>query len=115
MKEINIGRILLENRRRRNITQDELAAHMGVSKACVSKWETGTTYPDITLLPRLAAFFNISIDELMGYEPQMTVTEIRRLYQQLSCDFSQKPFEQVMTHGRKLQKNIFPVCPYCFR
>ncbi len=115
MKEINIGRILLENRRRRNITQDELAAHMGVSKACVSKWETGTTYPDITLLPRLAAFFNISIDELMGYEPQMTVTEIRRLYQQLSCDFSQKPFEQVMTHCREITKKYFSCMPLLFQ
>ena len=36
--------------------QDELAEYIGVSKASVSKWETAATYPDITLLPRLAAF-----------------------------------------------------------
>ena len=36
MKELNIGRILTENRRRRGITQDELAEYMGVSKASVS-------------------------------------------------------------------------------
>ena len=41
MKEINLGRILVENRHKRGITQDELAAYMGVSKAAVSKWETG--------------------------------------------------------------------------
>ena len=39
MKEINLGRILVENRHKRGITQDELAAYMGVSKAAVSKWE----------------------------------------------------------------------------
>lgn len=66
MKELNIGRSLLENRHKRGITQDELAEYIGVSKASVSKWETAATYPDITLLPRLAAFFNISIDELDG-------------------------------------------------
>lgn len=77
MKEINLGRILMKNRHRLGITQDDLAAYMGVSKAAVSKWETGTTYPDITLLPKLADYFNISIDKLMGYEPQMTREEIR--------------------------------------
>ena len=79
MKELKIGRILVEHRRRRNITQEELAEYIGVSKASVSKWETATTYPDITLLPQLATFFNISIDELVGYEPQMTKTDIRKL------------------------------------
>ena len=76
MKEINLGRVLIENRHKLGITQDELAAYMGVSKAAVSKWETGMTYPDITLLPQLATYFNISIDELMGYEPQMTKEQI---------------------------------------
>lgn len=61
MKEINLGHILIENRHKRGITQDELASYIGVSKAAVSKWETGTTYPDITLLPQLATYFNISI------------------------------------------------------
>ena len=80
MKEINLGHILIENRHKRGITQDELASYIGVSKAAVSKWETGTTYPDITLLPQLATYFNISIDELIGYEPQMTKEQIREAY-----------------------------------
>ena len=65
MKEIHLGQVLTKKRRRLGITQDELALYMGVSKAAVSKWETGTTYPDITLLPRLAGYFHISIDEMM--------------------------------------------------
>lgn len=40
MKEINLGVVLVENRHRRGITQDELASYLGVSKAAVSKWET---------------------------------------------------------------------------
>ena len=66
MKEINLGRVLTENRRRRGMTQDQLAEHLGVSKAAVSKWETEASYPDIFMLPKLASFFDISIDELMG-------------------------------------------------
>lgn len=110
MKEINLGRILLENRHKRGITQDELAEYIGVSKASVSKWETGATYPDITLLPGLAAYFNISIDELMGYEPQMTREDIRKLYGRLSRDFSAQPFDDVIEHCRTIVKKYFS-CP----
>lgn len=44
MKEINLGSILAENRRKRGLTQEALAAHMGVSKGAVSKWETGVSH-----------------------------------------------------------------------
>ena len=67
---MKLGRILVEKRHKKGITQEELAAYLGVSKAAVSKWENEMTYPDITLLPQLAAYFNITIDDLLGYEPQ---------------------------------------------
>ena len=66
MKELNIGKTIVTKRREKGLTQEDLAAYIGVSKASVSKWETGQSYPDITLLPQLGAYFNISIDELMG-------------------------------------------------
>lgn len=68
--EMNIGPIILEKRKEKKVTQQELANFIGVSKASVSKWETGQTYPDITLLPILAAYFDITIDALLTYEPQ---------------------------------------------
>lgn len=43
MKEINIGKMIITKRKEKGITQDELAAYMGVSKASVSKWETGVS------------------------------------------------------------------------
>ena len=115
IKEIQLGRILMEQRHKRGMTQEELAAYMGVSKASVSKWETSTTYPDITLLPQLAAFFDISIDALMGYEPQMTNEEIRRLYRTLSHDFSQKPFAETVSHCQSLTKKYFSCTPLLFQ
>ena len=78
MKEINIGRVLIKNRHKRGITQDELANHLGVSKGAVSKWETGSSLPDILLLPQLASYFYISIDELIGYQPQMEQEDIKK-------------------------------------
>ena len=77
MKEINIARTIINKRKEKGLTQEELASYIGVSKAAVSKWEIGQRYPDITFLPQLATFFNISIDELMGYEPQMSKEDKR--------------------------------------
>ena len=84
MKELNLSNILVKKRKEKGITQDQLAAYIGVSKASVSKWETGQSYPDITFLPQLAANFNMSVDELIGYKPQMTKEDIRKLYLRLT-------------------------------
>lgn len=58
----NVRRIRLE----RGLTQEEVATHLGTSFQAVSKWERGEGYPDIELLPALAHYFGISVDELLG-------------------------------------------------
>ena len=115
MKEIHLGRILSENRRRKGITQDELAEFMGVSKAAVSKWETESTYPDILLLPRLAAYFDMSIDELMGYEPQMDKREIRETHRRLTEEFTTLPFEEALEHCREYAREYYSCYPLVFQ
>lgn len=111
VKEINISKTIADKRREKGITQDQLAVHIGVSKASVSKWETGQSYPDITLLPQLAAFFNISIDDLMGYEPQLTKEDIKNLYHRLSSDFASKPFYNVLAECRDIIKKYYSCFP----
>lgn len=111
MKEINIATTIVAKRRIKGITQDELATYIGVSKASVSKWETGQSYPDITFLPQLAAYFNISIDELMGYAPQMTKEDIRKLYHNLSTAFATQPFELVIQECRSVIKKYYSCFP----
>lgn len=107
MKEINIARTIVKMRREKGLTQEDIANYIGVSKASVSKWETGQSYPDITFLPQLATLFNISIDELMGYEPQMSKEDIRKLYVKLSADFASKPFDEVLNSCREIAKKYF--------
>lgn len=63
---IYLGENLKELRRKRNLTQEKLAEFLGVSFQAVSKWERGDTYPDIALLPEIASFFKVSVDELLG-------------------------------------------------
>ncbi len=111
MKEINIARAIVKMRKEKGITQDELAGYIGVSKASVSKWETGHSYPDITFLPQLATYFNISVDELIGYEPQMAKPDIRKLYLRLSEDFGTKPFAEVMKECQEIIKKYYSCFP----
>jgi len=61
---MSIGKQIRSYRLKRNARQDELAEFVGVSAQAVSKWETDASLPDITLLPRIAMYFGITIDEL---------------------------------------------------
>ena len=115
MKDINIAGTIIKKRREKGMTQEELAKYIGVSKASVSKWETGQSYPDITFLPQLATLFNISIDELMGYEPQMSKEDIRKLYLKLSADFASEPFDEVLESCRNIAKKYFSCFPLLFQ
>lgn len=67
MDTLKINEIIKAKRREREYTQEELANVLGVTKAAVSKWETGESCPDIAMLPRIAQVFHITMDELFGY------------------------------------------------
>jgi len=63
---MNLGKSILDLRRQKNVTQEELAAELGVTAAAVSKWENGYTLPDILMLCALADYFQVTTDELLG-------------------------------------------------
>lgn len=62
MEKLAIGDVIHKLRNDKGIIQEQLANFIGVSTAAVSKWESGISYPDIILLPIIAAFLNVSID-----------------------------------------------------
>ena len=75
-----IGENIKRLRRERNLTQEEMAAHLGISFQSISKWERGDGYPDITMLPTLANYFGVSVDELLG----MSVIEKNDKYNEIN-------------------------------
>lgn len=79
---LNIGRNIKTLRQIKGITQESLACVLGVTFQSVSKWERGETYPDITVLPRIAEFFSISVDELLGVNKEADDKEIEKLIEQ---------------------------------
>lgn len=64
---MSIGKNIKRLRQNRGITQEQLAGELHLSGQAVSKWENETTLPDISLLPLLAEYFGVTIDELMDY------------------------------------------------
>lgn len=74
--EIKIGENIKRLRKAKNVTQEQIAEVLGISVTAVSKWERGETYPDITLLFPLAHYFDVTLDELMGYDEERIQAEI---------------------------------------
>jgi transcriptional regulator with XRE-family HTH domain len=65
--QLKLGDKIKELRTKEGRTQEALASALGVTGQAVSRWESGGSYPDIELIPSIANFFGISIDELFGY------------------------------------------------
>ena len=68
MDQKKIGRFLKELRKEKDITQEQLAEKINVSGRTVSRWETGSNMPDISLLAQLADFYDVSIPEIIDGE-----------------------------------------------
>ncbi len=63
--DINLKSTLKNLRQRKNVTQEALAGYLGISQQSVGKWERGEGFPDIVLLPKLALYFGVTIDDLL--------------------------------------------------
>ena len=64
--KLNIGEKIALLRKEKNITQTELAEYLSLAPQTISRWEVGNGAPEISLLPKIATFFNVSIDDLFG-------------------------------------------------
>lgn len=75
---MNLGKIIYENRRKLNLTQRELGDKLSVSDKQISKWETGASYPDITIINALASALEITTNELLGAEDMHTQNTLNK-------------------------------------
>ncbi|MFC3418988.1 helix-turn-helix domain-containing protein [Salinicoccus hispanicus] len=96
MKDMNVGQSILSNRKRIGYTQSDVAAFLNISKAAVSKWEKGHSLPEINYLARLAVLFDITLDELVNYSPQLSRQQIRTLYHKLAGMFETDDYDDAL-------------------
>lgn len=111
MDDLNFAQNITNLRRKHGITQEALAEFIGVTKASVSKWETGQSLPDIQTLLLLATYYDVTLDELLDYRPNLSKKQIRSLYHELAGDFAVKPFDEVFARSQSLVKNYYS----CYR
>ena len=65
--QLNLGQKIRELRKRDGRTQEALAESLGVTSQAISRWEANGGYPDMEMIPAIANYFHVSIDELFGY------------------------------------------------
>jgi transcriptional regulator with XRE-family HTH domain len=75
---MTFGEKLIRLRKIKSITQDELAAIIGVSRQAVYKWESGKSYPEVTKLLEIKNVFNISIDDLLDENFEIELPKKKR-------------------------------------
>lgn len=78
MDNLKTGEVISKRRRELGLTQNQLANSLSISFQAVSKWENNIAYPDIEMLPKLAAALNTTVDALLGYSS--VVTEYDKRY-----------------------------------
>lgn len=91
MNTQKVGAMISKLRKEKNVTQEELASKVAVSSQAVSKWENGGM-PDAELLPRIADFFEVTIDTLFG----RSVKDHRDITQVITEQFENKNEDQIM-------------------
>lgn len=115
MDNLNIATNIVNLRKQKEVTQEELASFIGVTKASVSKWENGQSMPDIMLLPMLASYFEVTIDELIGYKPMLSREQIRLLYKTFAESFSKEPFEEVFKRSESYVKKYYSCYSFLYQ
>ena len=101
---MNMGKQIRENRLRCNLTQEKLAETLGVTPQAVSKWESGTGFPDITLLPKLSSIFGVKIDELFDFSVNDQLNRIENMLEK-EVMLSRSDFDYAMSYLTKSLEN----------
>lgn len=106
---MRISEVIKTKRKELNLTQEQIGGFLGVSTPAVNKWEKGTSYPDVTLLPALARILRIDLNTLFSYEKEMSEQEIgiflNEVYDILEKEGVEKAYETAMDKVRE-----FPTC-----
>lgn len=106
---MQIGDVIRKYRKACNMTQEEMAYRLGVTTPAVNKWEKGNTYPDITMLAPIARLLNITLDELLSFQENVTEEELKNYVQELERRLKSGSYEDTFQWAKKLIER-YPNC-----
>jgi len=93
---MQIGEVIREYRKRKKITQEEMANRLGVTAPAVNKWENGNSQPDIMLLAPIARLLGITLDMLLSFQEELTAEEIRGLVCEANDMLKSETYEEAI-------------------
>ena len=106
---MKMNEIIRTRRLEKGLTQEQMANYLGVSAPAVNKWEKGTTYPDIVLLPALARLLDTDLNTLLSFQEDLSEKEVALFLNYLS-ELSEKEGVE-RTFDAALDKiKQFPTC-----
>ena len=98
----NFANVFKDLRKQRGMTQEQIAEVLAVSCQAVSKWETNTSYPDISLLPIIADYFGVSIDCLLGHNTGKQIEEINEVCAKAETMIAEKRYMEAIPPLREM-------------
>lgn len=112
--KLNLGNQIRANRRRMNLTQEQLAEKFCTSAQAVSRWENGTTYPDIEMLPMIASFFGISVDSMLSCSEEEKEKFCADLQERFGNAVRQRNVAGAIALIREMRRNLREYQSYWF-
>jgi transcriptional regulator with XRE-family HTH domain len=98
---LTIGLNIKKLRTKGHFTQEQLAAYLGISTQAVSRWETQNGDPDLALLPRIADFFSVTVDDLFGIDRDGRAARMEEMRRQVIRTLNSSSMEEGLSLLRK--------------
>ena len=106
---MELGQVIRKYRKKKNLTQEEMAARLGVSAPAVNKWENGNSMPDIMMLAPIARLLGITTDELLSFSEELTEKDIKDIVDEADRRLKEQSFEEAFCWARQIIER-YPNC-----
>lgn len=106
---MKINEIIRQRRKELGLTQEQIAQRLGVTAPAVNKWESGVSYPDITLLPPLARLLKMDLNTLLSFKEELTDAEIADIIREITQRIQMDQVESALAYARE-QAEEYPGC-----
>ena len=117
--KLTIGENIRKYRKKNDLTQEELAERLGVTYQSVSRWENGTTYPDLELLPSISELLAVTVDELIGMSQIEKEKRAKETFDELRRECIKKDYDsdKIISLIRDIRRNYidskYSYRPWC--